>query len=108
MDDAIASRLQRMQDPRQCGDGSRLDIVQQQNASSLVLEPLYRVVVDPRGRDMSPVVCQKIGAPDLDALGGEIVLDAVGARQPGDTKERGKCCVIPERGLHRCYSVVDL
>src|SRR5258708_34091338 len=57
---------------------------------------------------MSPVVCQKIGAPDLDALGGEIVLDAVGARQPGDPKERSKCSVIPERGLHRCYSVVDL
>jgi len=57
---------------------------------------------------MPPVVRQKIGAPDLDALGGEIVLDAVGARQAGDTKERGKCCVITERGLHRCYSFVDL
>src|SRR6266851_6493200 len=105
MDDAIASRLQRMQNPRQCGDGSRLDIVQQQNASSLVLEPLHREVVDPRGRDMPPVVCWKIGAPDLDAPGGEIVLNAIGARQPGNPKERGKCSVIAERGLHRCYSV---
>ena len=108
MDDVIAPRLQRMQNPRQCGDGSRLDIVQQQNASSLVIEPLHRNVVDPRGRNMPPVVCQKIRAPDLDALGGEVVLDAVGARQPGDPKERSKCSVIPERGLHRCYSVVDL
>src|ERR1700738_3112849 len=57
---------------------------------------------------MPPVVCRKIGAPDLDALGGEIVLDAIGAREAGDTEERGKCSVIPERGLHRCYSVVDL
>src|SRR5258705_3154199 len=108
MDDAIASRLQLMQNPRQCGDGSRLDVVQQQNASSLVLEPFHREVVDPRRRNMPPVVRRKISAPDLDALGGEIVLDAIGAREAGDAKERGKRGVIPERGLHRCYSLVDL
>ncbi len=34
---------------------------------------------------MVPVVGRKIGAPDLDALRGEIVLDGFGARQTGDT-----------------------
>src|ERR1700737_3914532 len=95
MDDAIASRLQFMENPRQCGDRSRLDVVQQQNASSFFLEPLHREIVDARGRNMPPVVSQKIGAQGLDALWGEIVLDAFGARKAGERKNGGSAASSP-------------
>ena len=68
MDDAVASRLQFMQDLRQRRDRSRLDVVQQQNTFPIFLEPLDGVVIDARRRNMPPVVGRKIGAPDLDAL----------------------------------------
>src|ERR1700674_5295214 len=97
MDDAIAPRLQLTQNPRQRGDRSCLDVVEQQNASSLILQPLHRDVVDARGRNMPPVVSRKIGAPGLDALRGEIVLHSFGAREAGDTKERGERSVISKR-----------
>jgi len=79
MDDAIAARLQLLEDSRQGGDGPRLNVVQQQDALSLGLQPLDREIVDPRRRNVPPVVRREIRAPDLDALRGRIFLDAVGA-----------------------------
>ena len=46
MDDAVAARLHLVQDPRQGGDRSRLDVVQQQDAFSLGFEPFHREFVD--------------------------------------------------------------
>src|ERR1700731_3611082 len=66
MDDVIAARLQLIQYPWQCTDGSRLDVVKQKNAFSPGLEPLDREIVHARGGNMPPIVSQKIGTPDLD------------------------------------------
>ena len=110
MDDAIAARLQFMSGSaamrRRFAPGCR--------GATECLFPwpraAHREVVHPRGRNMPPVVRRKIGAPDLNALRGQIVLDSVGAQQAGDTKERGKCgvSVVPKGRLHRCNPVVDL
>ena len=46
MDEAVTAGFQVVQNSRQGGDGARLDVVQQQNAFALGLEPLHREVVD--------------------------------------------------------------
>ena len=50
---------------------------------------------------MAPVVGREIRAPDLDALGRQIVLDRVGAEQAGDAEERR------ERGPSPSAAVTD-
>ena len=86
MDDAIAARLQRFEDPRQGRNGARLDIVEQQNAFSFGLEPADRKIVDALGGNMPPVVGEKIRTPDLDSLFGEISSTLSARNRPGIRK----------------------
>ena len=101
MDNAKAACFQLMQNSGQGSDGSRLDVVQQQNASSFGLDPLDRQVVDPRRRNMPPVVCRKIGAPGLEALRGEIVFDGVGAHP---ARECGRTAQVPSSSPRAAFT----
>ena len=72
VNDAIAARLQLVQDPRQRRHRARLDVVQQQDALALGLEPLDREIVDPRRRDMRA------------------------SRRPGNRRSRSGCPARPD------------
>ncbi len=108
VDDAIAPRLQLMQDPRQRGDRSGLDVVQQQDAFSLGFEPLHRELINARSGNRPPVVGRKICAPDLDTERRQIVLDGPGAPQARHPEERRKPTAIAKRCRNRGYPIVDL
>ena len=84
--------------------------MEQQDALALGFDPLDRKVVDPRRRNMAPVVGGEIGAPHLDALRCQTVLDRFGAQQAGNAKERRQRFVGigSERRLDRSDTVIDL
>ncbi|MHC2265920.1 hypothetical protein ACVILJ_001303 [Bradyrhizobium diazoefficiens] len=85
-----------------------LDVVQQQDALALGLQPLDRELVDTVGRHVPPVVGGEIGAPDLDAARDQIVLDALGAHQAGNAEERCELGRIGHRGRGPFDAAVDL
>ena len=97
MDEAVTAGLQVVQNSRQGGDGARLDVVQQQNAFALGLEPLHREVVDALRGDRAPVVGRKIGAPDLQAFCFGICLDDVGTAETRNAEERRRRGAVGER-----------
>ena len=108
MHDAIAARLEVADDLRQRRHRAGLDVVQQQDALALGLQPLDRELVDAIGRHMAPVVGREVGAPDLDAARDQKVLDAFGAHQAGNAEERRELGRIGHRGRGPLDAAVDL
>jgi hypothetical protein len=108
VDDAIAARLQFAQDPRQRRNRARLNVVQQQDAFALFLQPLHRKLIDPIGRDVAPVVGEEIGAPELKPLGRGKFLDPVVDAQAGNAEERRGRSAVGQRRGHRRDALFDL
>ncbi len=108
VDDMVAARLQFAQQGRQHRRGAALDIMQQQDAFALGLDPGEGEMQHLGRRDMAPVVGRKISAPGHDAPGGEILLDTFGAQQPGNAEERRHRAGIAQRGGGVVDAVIDL
>ena len=108
MDDAVAAHFQFVQNPRQRRDRARLNVVQQQDAFSLGLQPLKREIVDTSGGDVAPVVGRKIGTPDLESLGRGEFLDPVIDAQAGNAQERRGRGAVGQRRGHRRDALLDL
>jgi hypothetical protein len=58
--------------------------------------------------DFSPVIAQKVSAPDHEIARRKVFVDGIGARQSGNSEKRRRRAGFAKGGSHRANAFVDL
>jgi len=105
----IAARFEFLEDHRQRHCGGRVDVVQQQDAAALRLQPADRPFDDLLRADAAePVVGDYVRAPGHQMLRGQETLVHLGTAEAGNPEERRHGFRVADRGVDRGDPAFDL
>ena len=107
VNDLVAACFQLLKDHGESGLGPGLNVVQQQHALTLGLEPRQRVVDHLCGRNTPPIVGGEIRAPCHEATFTEFGLQQVTPAQARNTEERRELRGIGERARNVRDTIVN-